>query len=146
MTYNTTASLDNPTYTNYIHSGNCEDRFGHFYWSKNDSNTLDKKLKVHREDELKSFCLLQNLTKKEAGFQQLFQFSNHMVIAAEIFGREQSFVSIQMPKLVKVLSKQLKLAHWLMHCPDKKICLTVVPYKQKSSYVQIQLFAIKEGE
>ena len=53
MTYNTTASLDKLTCTDYVDFGKCQDRFGR--WSKNDSNYLDVKLKVFKKDENKEF-------------------------------------------------------------------------------------------
>ena len=54
MAYNTTASLDKVTCTDYVDFGNCQDRFGRFSWSKNDSNYLDVKLKVFKKDDNKS--------------------------------------------------------------------------------------------
>ena len=53
MAYNTTASLDKLTCTDYVDFGKCQDRFGQSFWSKNDSNNLDKKLKVFRKDDKK---------------------------------------------------------------------------------------------
>ena len=38
MDYNTTASLDKLICTDYVDFGKCQDRFGQFLWSKNDSN------------------------------------------------------------------------------------------------------------
>ena len=38
MAYNTTASLDKLTCTDYVDFGKCQDRFGRFSWSKNYSN------------------------------------------------------------------------------------------------------------
>ena len=68
MAYNTTASLDKLTCTDYVDFGKCQDRFGLFSWSKNDSNYLDVKLKVFRKDDKKEFRLVQNLTMGEADF------------------------------------------------------------------------------
>ena len=45
MAYNTTASLDKLTCTDYVDFGKCQDRFGRFSCSKDDSNYLDVKLK-----------------------------------------------------------------------------------------------------
>ena len=55
MTYNTTASFDKLTCTDYVDFGKCQDRFGQFSWSKNDSNYLDVKLKVFRKDDKREF-------------------------------------------------------------------------------------------
>ena len=38
LAYNTTASLDKLTWTDYVDFGKCQDRFGQFSWSKNDFN------------------------------------------------------------------------------------------------------------
>ena len=51
MAYNTTASLEKLTRTDYVDFGKCQGRFGRFSWSKNDSNYLDVKLKVFRKDQ-----------------------------------------------------------------------------------------------
>ena len=56
--YNTTASLDKLTCTDYVDFGKCQDRFGQFSWSKNDSNHLDVKLKVIKKDDNKEFRLV----------------------------------------------------------------------------------------
>ena len=71
MVYNTTASLDKLTYTDYVDFGKCQDRFESFSWTKNDSNYLDIKLKVfRREDKKAEFRLRQNLSMGEADFNQ----------------------------------------------------------------------------
>ena len=70
MTYNTTASSDKLTCTDYVDFGKCQDRFGQFSWPKNDSNYLDIKLKVFKEDDNKDFRLVQNLTLGEEDFNQ----------------------------------------------------------------------------
>ena len=41
MAYNTTVSLEKLTCTDFVDFGECQDRFGPFSWSKNDSNYLD---------------------------------------------------------------------------------------------------------
>ena len=69
MAYNTTASLDKLTCTDYVDFGKSQDRFGRFSWSKKDSNYLDIKLKVFkREDKNAEFRLRQNLSMGEADF------------------------------------------------------------------------------
>ena len=71
MAYNTTASLDKLTCTDYVDFGKCQDRFGRFYWSKNDSNDLDIKLKVFKkENKNAEFRLRQSLSMGEADFNQ----------------------------------------------------------------------------
>ena len=51
--YDTTASLDKLTYTDYVDFGKCQESFGRFSWSKNDSNYLDVKLKVFKKGDNK---------------------------------------------------------------------------------------------
>ena len=45
MAQNTIASMNILTCTDYVNFGKCEDSFERLFWSKNDSNYLDKKLK-----------------------------------------------------------------------------------------------------
>ena len=61
MAYNTTASLYKLTCTNYLNFVKCQDRLGHFSWSKNVSNYLDVKLKDFQEDDNEEFRLVQIL-------------------------------------------------------------------------------------
>ena len=46
MAYNTTASLDKLTSSDYVDFGKCQERFGRISWSKNDSKYLEIKLQV----------------------------------------------------------------------------------------------------
>ena len=56
ITYNTTASLEKLTCTDYVDFGKCQDKLGLFSWSKNDSNYLDEKnSKFSRKMTTKSF-------------------------------------------------------------------------------------------
>ena len=91
---NTTASLDKLTCTKYVDFGKCQDRFGRFSRSKNDSNYLDVKLKVFREDDNKWFRLVQNITMAVADHNQLMRLRNQLVNAAENFATEESEFSI----------------------------------------------------
>ena len=90
MAYNTTASLDKLTCTDYVDFGKCQDRFGRFSWSKNDSNCLHVKLKVFKKDDNKEFRLVQNLSMGEADFNQFMRLRNQLVNAAEDFAREEN--------------------------------------------------------
>ena len=83
MAYNTTASLDKLTCTDYVDFGKCQDKFGQFSWSKTDSNYLDVKLKVFRKDDKKEFRLVQNFTMREADFNQFMRLRNQLVNAAK---------------------------------------------------------------
>ena len=51
MAYNTTASFEKLTCTNFVDSGKCQDKFGRFSWSKDDSNNLDIKPKVFKRED-----------------------------------------------------------------------------------------------
>ena len=71
MAYNTTVTLNKLACIDYVDFGKCQDRFGHFSWTKIDSNYLDKNLKVFkREDKNAEFRLRQNLSMGEADFNQ----------------------------------------------------------------------------
>ena len=91
MAYDTTASYYKVICTDYVIYGNCQDRFGRFSWSKNDSNYLDVKLKLLEKVDNKDLRLVQNLTMGEVNFNQFMRLKNQLVIAAEIFGTNGSF-------------------------------------------------------
>ena len=152
MAYNTTASLDKLTCTDYVDFGKCQDRFGQFFGSKNDSNYLDVKLKVFREDEKKEFRLVQNLTMGEADFNQLMQLRNQLVNAAENFAREESLTPVLIPTMSTVMDEQRKLAHMVVDVVDRtnrKICVTLLRYNvdnPESSYAQVRIFARKKED
>ena len=118
MAYNTTASLEKLTCTNYVDSGKCQDRLGQFSWSKNVSNYLDVKLKVFRKDDKKEFRLLQNLTMGEADFNQFMRLRNQLVNAAEDFAREENFTPVLIPTMSRDMDEQLKLAHKVVDVVD----------------------------
>ena len=90
MAYNTTASLDKLTCTDYVDFGKRQDRFGRFSWCKNDSDYLDVKLKLFKKDDNKEFRLVQNRTMGEADFNQFMRLRNQLVKAAENFTREEN--------------------------------------------------------
>ena len=152
MAYNTTASLDKLTCTDYVDFGKCQDRFGRFSWSKNDSNYLDVKLKVFRKDDKKEFRLVQNLTMEEADFSQFMRLRNQLVNAAENFAREENLTPVLIPTMSKDMDEQLKLAHKFVDVVDRanrKICVTLLRYnvdKPESSYAQVRLFARKKED
>ena len=152
MAYNTTASLDKLTCTDYVDFSKCQDRFGRFSWSKNDSNYLDVKLKIFRKDDKKEFRLVQNLTMGEADFNQFMRLRNQLVNAAENFAREEIFTPVLIPTISKDMDEQLKLAQKLVDVVDRanrKICVTLLRYnvdKPESSYAQIRLFARKRED
>ena len=152
MADNTTASLDKLTCTDYVNFGKCQDRFGRFSWSKNDSNYLDVKLKIFRKDDKKEFRLVQNLTMGEADFNQFMRLRNQLVNAAENFAREENLNPLLIPTMSADLDEQFKFAHKVVDVVDRtsrKICVTLLRYnvdKPESSYAQVRLFARKKED
>ena len=152
MAYSTTASLDKLTCTDYVDFGECQDRFGQFSWSKNDSNYLDVKLKVFKKDDNKEFRLARNLTMGEADFTQFMRLRNQLVNAAENFDSEDILTPVLIPNMSRDMDEQLKLAHKVVDVVDqanRMICVTLLRYnvdKPESSYAQLRLFARKKED
>ena len=90
MAYNTTATLDKLTCTDYVDFGKSQDRFGRISWSKNSFDYLDVKLKVFKRDENKQLRLAQNLTMGEADFNQFIRLRNQLVVAVRDFSKEEN--------------------------------------------------------
>ena len=141
MAYNTTASLDMLTCTDYVDFDKSQDRFDRFYCSKNDSNYLDINLKVFkREDKNAEFRLRQNLSMGEADFNQCIRQRNQLVVAADNFLREQNLSPLLQSTLSKDMEEHLKLVHKvivIVDLPKRKICVTLLRYNvdnPKSSY------------
>ena len=152
MAHNTTVSLDKLTCTDYVDFGKCQEGFGHFSWSKNDSNYLDVKLKVFKKDDNRKVRRVQNLDKGEAGFNQFMRLKNQLLNAAENFARDGNLTPILIHKMSKDMVEQLKLAHKVVDVvdrPNRKICVTLLGYnvdKPDSSYPQVRLFARKKED
>ena len=88
MAYNSTATLDKLACTDYVDFGKCQDIFGRTSCSKNSSHYLDVKRKVFKRDENKEFRLAQNLTMREADFNQFIRLKNQLVVAVRDFNKE----------------------------------------------------------
>ena len=153
MAYNTTASLDKLTCTNYVHFGKSSDRFGRFSWTKNGSNYLDIKLKVFkREGKIAKFGLRQNFSMRGADFNQFIRQRKQLVVAADNFLREQNLSPVLQSTLSKDMEEQLKLVHKVIDVvdrPNKRICVTLLRYKldnPETSYAQVRLFGRKKEE
>ena len=153
MAYNTTETLDKLTCTDYVEFGKCQDRFGRFSWSKNDSNYLDIKLKVFkREDKNAEFRLRQNLLMGEADFNQFVRQRKQQFFVADNFLREQILPPVFQSTLSKDMEEQLKLVHEVIDVvdrPNRKICVTLLRYKAdnpETSYAQVCLFGRKTEE
>ena len=153
MAYNTTASLDKLTCTGYVAFGKCQDRFGRFSWTKNDSNYLDFKVKVFkREDKNAELRLRQNLSMGEADFNQYIRQRNQLVVAADNFLREQNLPPVLQSTLSKDMEEQIKFVHKVIDVvgrPNRRICVTLLRYKvdnPETSYAQVRLFGRKKQE
>ena len=153
MAYNTTASLDKLTCTDYVDFGKSSDRFGWFSWTRNDSNYLDILLKVFkREDKNAEFRLRQNLSMGEADFNQVIRQRNQLVVAADNFIRKQNLSPLLQSTLSKDKEEKLKLVHKVIDVvdlPNRRICVTMLRYKvdnPKTSYAQVRLFGRKKEE
>ena len=142
MAYNTIASLDNLTFTDYVDFDKCQDRFGQFFWSKNESNYLDVKLNVFKKDDNKEFRLVQNLTIGEADFNFFMRLRNQLVIAAESIAGEGKLPPVVIPTLTK--DEQLKLVHRVVDVVERanrRICVTLLEYsgdKPENSYAEVR--------
>ena len=111
--------------------GNVKTDLDSFFWSGNDSNYLDVKLKVFRKDDKKEFRLDQNLTIGEADFNQFMRLRNQLVNAAENFAREEKMTPVVISTKSKDTDEQLKLAHKLVDVvnrANRKIYVTLLRY------------------
>ena len=158
MAYNTTASFDKLTCTDYVDFRNCQHRFGRLCWilpittSKKTSNYLDVELKVLKKYDNEKFRLVQNLTTGEADFNQFMRLRNQLLIAAENFAREETLTPLRIPTMSKDMDERLKLAHKVVDVVDRanrKICVTLLRYnvnKLESSYAQVRFFTRKKED
>ena len=152
MAYNTTATLDKLTCTDYVDFDKCQGRFGRISWFRNDSNYLDIKLKVfNREEKIAELRLRQNFTMGEAHFNQSIRQRNQLVLAADYFLTEQNLPPFLQPSLSKNMEEPLKLVHKVIDFvdrPNRRICVTLLRYKvdnPDSSYAQVRLLGRKTG-
>ena len=111
---------------------------------------MDVKLKVFKRDDYKEFRLFQNLTIREADFNQFIRLRNQLVNAAENFGREEKLTPVLIPTMSKDMDEQLRLAHKVVDVVDRanrKVCVSLLRYnvdKPESSYAQVRQFARKK--
>ena len=122
------------------------------FWSKNDSNYLDVKLKAFKKDDNREFRQVQNLTMGETDFNQFMRLRNQLVNAAENFDREEKLTPVLIPTMSKDMNKQLKLTHKVVDVVDRanrKNCVTLLWYnvdRPESSYAQVRLFTRKKED
>ena len=152
MAFNTTASLDKLTCTDYVDIGKCQDRFRQFSWSKNNSNNLDVKLKVFKEDDNQEFRLVQNFTMGEKDFNQFMRLRIQPANAAKNFAREENLTPVLISTMSKDMDEQLILAHKVVdvvYRANKKICVTLLRYsvdKPERYYAQVRPFARRKED
>ena len=153
MAYNTTDFLDKLNFADYVDFVKCQDRLERFSWTKNDSNSLDIKLKVFkREDKNAEFRLRQNFLMEWADFNQFIRQRIQLVLAADNFLREQNLLPFVQSRLSKDMEEQLKFVHKVIDVvdrPNRRICVTLLRYKvdnPETSYVQFRLFGRKKEE
>ena len=153
MAHNTTESLDKLACTDSVDFGKCQDRFGRFPWSKNDSNYWEIKQKVFkREDKNAEFRLRQNLLMGEVDLNQFIRQGNQLVVAADNFLKEQNLSPVLQSTLSKDMEEQLKLVHKVIDVvdrPNRNICVTMLRYKvdnPETSYAQVRWFRRKNEE
>ena len=131
MAYNTAASCDRLTCIDYVDFGKCQDKLGQFFWSKNDSNYLDVKLKIFKKDDNKEFRLVQNHTMVEADFNQFMRLRNQLVIVEDNIASEDNLPPVLIHTLSKDKDEQMTLAHKVVEVKDRatrKICVTLLRY------------------
>ena len=151
MAYNTTQTLDKLACTDYVDFRKSQDRFGRFFWTKNDPNYLDIKLKVFkRENKKTKFPLRQTFAGGEADFNQFFWQRDQLVFAADNFLKKQNFSPVLQSTLPKDMEEQLKLVHEVIDVvdrPNRRNCVTLLRYKvdnPETSYAQVRLLGRKK--
>ena len=88
----------------------------------------------------------------EAEFNQFIRRWNQLLVAADIFLREQNLSPVLQSTLSIDMEEQLKLVHKVIDvvdCPNRRICVTVLRYKvdnPETSYAQVRLFGRKNEE
>ena len=153
MAYDTPASLDKLTCTDYADFGKRSERFGRSSRTENDSTFLEIKLKrFKREDKNAEFRLRQNFSMGEADFNQFIRQRNQLVVAADNYLREQNLPPVLQSTLTKDMEEQLKLVHKVIDVvdrPNRRICVTLLRYKvdnPETSYAQVRLLGRKKEE
>ena len=93
-----------------------------------------------------------NLTMGEEAFNQHLRMRNQLVIAAEIFAREENLSPVLIQTLSKDMDEHLKLAKKVVDVVDRtnrKPCVTLQRYSVEEiekSYAQVRIFAKKKKD
>ena len=133
--------------------GKCQEKFGRFFWTKDDSNYLDIKLEVFKIDEKNAeIRLRQNFSMGEADFNQSIRQRNQLIVTADNFLREQNLSPVLQSTLSIDIKEQLKLVHKTMdvvHWRNRRLCVTLLRYNAdnpETSCAQVCLFRRKREE
>ena len=142
--------MDKLSCTTCVDFGNCQKRFGRFFWTKNDSNYLDIKLKVlKREDKNAEFRLTQNFSMGEADFKQFIRQRNQLAVAADNLLREQNLSPVFQSVLSIDMAEQLKLVDKVIDVverPNRGICVTLLRYKVTIQRPPMLKFVYSDGK
>ena len=107
---------------------------------KEDSIYLGVQPKVFKKEYNRHLCLAEKLNRGEADPNQFMPLKNHLVIAAENVGREESLSPVLILTMLNDMEE--KLAHNVVHIvehPWRRICVTLLRYnldKPKCSYAR----------
>ena len=93
MAYNTTASLEKLTCTDYVDFGKCQNRFGRTSWCKNDPNYLDIKLKVFRREEKNEELQLRQNFSGRSSFQSVYSTRKSTSSCSRQFSQRTKFAA-----------------------------------------------------
>ena len=149
MAYNTIEPLGKLACTDYVDFGKCQDRFGQFSWSKNDSNYLDIKLQVlEREDKNAELRLRPNFSMGEADFNQFIRQRNQLVVAPDNFLREKKLYPFLQSTLSKDMEEQLKLVHKVIDvvdCSNRKVFVTMLSERWTTQRALMLKFVYSNG-
>ena len=120
--------------------------------SRSDSNYLVVKLKCFQKDGNREFRLVQKIATGESEFNLFVRLRKQLALAAQNFGRDQTFSNIPITTLSKVLEEQSKLVHKVIDVvdhPNRNKLRTFLRYKMfnpRKLHAPIPNFCTKEEE
>ena len=152
MTYNTTETLDKLALTDYVAFGKTQDRFGHFSWSKNDSNYLDIKLKVIKREEKCRISTETKLFNGRSWFQPVHLKKKPTSCCSRQLSQRTKFVAISSIYTVQRhggATEACSQGDWRCRLTKERFYMTLLRYKvdnPQTSYAQVRLFGRKKEE
>ena len=102
-----------------------------------------------KKDDDRDICMVQNLTKGEAGFNRFMLLRNQLVLAAENFAKEKLLSPVLIPTPSKDMDEQLNVAHKVVDAVDganRKSDVNLLRYSlydPESSSAHIRIFPRK---